>query len=648
MTCNNHEAVVNGTPEKRFRYAVGIGVLATLIAVVGSESSAESPSDSPLLISGEGDTGPWWMQQTVLSPEGHLDDLKKRPWWSAAMQLAIGEQAILDASGNLLDGNGGGAPRMLLRRERFRNRSEEVEAIVWVIDDDADGSVGAGGDRHSDCYIVDYGSDGVVDRMVDYIDNDGDEDPDEMDIRYFVDGQLRQVWCGLDLDDDDAMWDLAGYEYSGDFFKSDPSGNGMIFMNKLDPVRGAWTAVSECPFAFYDPDQDGFSEYTIRVSAVPLAYDSSTDPDYANDVSRYRGEWNESMRGMGVVNIRYSFDADNLNSKESPLHYECGFNLVGAVPYQFPGMEHANPKRRPPQVVRVIPHDALPAISDQFEATETGFSWHEQHDDTISIGDGPRADLDYRWEGVFWIWERRFMENTGGPSQKWNVRREWSAQPSRSRELYYSGVDRRVHLRGAEEGWIQVGHFGGLKSWGEIRTHDTDGNGYFDRWEVYIDGDPTPVRVTTVRDEKIRLLPPGYDQLSGFYTEDVLPEALAANESFMEAMNKVHPYEISPALKDAMQTGSPNDRRFAQDVVREIHYQELRKELTARAHETLKRAATNDLRPLNALQRRASSTSESAWRLIRLLQKLDVAYGQGDLGQARILLDQIAATREQE
>jgi len=49
-----------------------------------------------------------------------------------------------------------------------------------VIDDDGDGSVLKGGDKHDDCYIADYGCDGVVDRMVDYVEGDGDKIPDEM------------------------------------------------------------------------------------------------------------------------------------------------------------------------------------------------------------------------------------------------------------------------------------------------------------------------------------------------------------------------------------------------------------------------------------------------------------------------------------
>ncbi|MBN1492392.1 MAG: hypothetical protein JXA69_20940 [Phycisphaerae bacterium] len=578
------------------------------------------------------------MRETALTQDGQFD-LRTKAWWSQAAELKVGEQFIVGAEGDA-------AGRMLVRRERLRNRNKEVEAIVWVIDDDGDGSLQAGGDRHSDCYVVDYGGDGVVDRMVDYIDNNGDKIPDEMDIRYFVDGELRQVWCGLDLDGDGAMWDLAGYEYSGDFFKSDPYGDNMIYMNKFNPEDGTWVPISECPFAFYDTDGDGQSEVTIRISAVPLAYDAATDPDYANDAARYRGVWGPEHRRMGVVNVRYSFDVDNLSSDAMPLHYDFGFNLVGATPYEYPGMEHFSPKRRPPQVTVVIPHKTLRAMCDAYPARETGFTWHEQHDDTISIGDAPDPALDFRWEGVFWIWERRFMENTGGPNQKWNVRREWSQRPADRRELYYSGVDRRIHLVGAEEGWIEIGHFNGLGALGELRMFDTDGNGYFDRWEVYRDGGARPARVTTVRDEKVRPLAWDYEAVSQFYMETVLPEAMAANAKLLAAMAGVVAFEAPGPLQQATEIGSLNNRRFAQDVLREWHYFVLREQLMAKANKVLRAAPMNEFRKLTPEQRRTTACTETAWQMVRLLERLDVVYGQGNFDEACAVLSELKPLRE--
>ncbi|GMU23139.1 MAG: hypothetical protein AMXMBFR13_32220 [Phycisphaerae bacterium] len=587
------------------------------------------------LAAGEEAGGPWWMQATALDQDRRLE-LKDKPWWTQAAALKVDEKFMLD----------GDPPRMMVRREKVRNVGGETEAIVWIIDDDEDNSLSAGGDLDSDCYVVDYGGDGVVDRIVDYIDDDGDQEPDEMDIRYFERGELRSVWVGVDLDDDGRMWDLAGYEYSHNFFASDPYGNEMIFMNKFDPARGAWVPVSECPFAFYDTDGDGYSEEVVRVSAVPLDYSTGSDPDYANDPGRYRGQWSEDMRSMGVVNVRYSFDIDNLSSSEFPLHYDYGFNLVGATPYEWPGMERFNAKRRPPQVTVVLPHESLRDFADRYRARETGFTWHECQDDTIAIGHLPDPKLDLRWEGVFWMWERRFMGNTGGPGQKWNVRREWTDKPVDRRELYYSEVDRRIHLFGAKEGWIEVGHFSGLGALGEIRMFDTDSNGYFDRWEVYRADQPTPVRVTTVRDERAQRVPFNQARLHEFYTGEVLPQAMAANERLLAALQKVSPFEFPQGLRTAIDSGSATHRRYAQDIAREMHYQDFRRKLTAAAQEILRTVGKDDLVQYKLGKPQVARNSAYAWRLLRGLQELDVAYGQGEFERVCELLTEISAIQE--
>lgn len=584
--------------------------------------------------------GPAWMQQTAMTRDGKLD-LKGKSWWPRATALKAGEQFMLTE-----EAEADGPVAMLVRREALSRAGRQFEAIVWVIDDDGDGSLQSGGDFDSDCYVVDWNCDGTVDRMVDYIDSDGDNDPDEMDIRYFENGELRSVWCGSDLDDDSAMWDLEAYEYSHDFFKSDPYGNEMIYMNKFDPIRGEWVPISECPFAFYDTDDDGFSEVVVRVSASPLTFDPSVDPDYANDAARYRGTWNPDMQRMGISNIRYSFDVDNLSGKAFPLHYDFGFNLVGSEPYEVSGMRHYNPKRRPPQVTCVIPHDKLLALSDRYPARETGFTWHENHDDTIAIGDVPDPKLDYRWEGVFWIWERRFMENTGGPNQKWNVRREWSNKPSKTRDLYYSPVDGRLHLYGAEEGWIQIGHFAGLGEIGEVRMYDTNGNGYFDRWEVYLGESPVPVRVSSIIDDVQPRMRCDYANVCKFYNETAVPAATEANKRLVVAMSAVRHFTVPEGLVRAMADGSPGDCRYAQDVALELQYQDLRQSLGKQAGEVLRQAKMNDLRTMNAEKRAESANSQTAWEMIRLLAKLGVAYGQGDVDGAVGVLKEVETLKK--
>jgi len=605
-------------------------VLCVLGLLGGCSTSREAPVE---LVAGQETDGPWWIRETALTPDGVLD-LGDKPWWEQAQALAVGEGFAIPAEGPAED-------RMFVRRERVTTRAgKQTDAIVWIIDDDENGSALTGGDPHSDCYVVDYDGDGLVDRVVDWIDNDSDSLPNEMDIRYFANGRLNYCWFGMDLDGDGHMWSLTGYEYGGpSFFEADPHGDNMIYMNKFNPHTGTWYPISECPFAFYDMDGDGLSEVVVRVSAVPLDYDPSAHPDYANN--QYAMEWSPEMACMGVVNIRYGFDLDNGNSDDRPLHYEMGFNLVGAEPYEFRGMRHYNPRRRPPQTTCVIPHDRLRAIGGRFPARETGFSWHEHYDDTIAIGHGPWKDEDWRWEGVFWIWERRFMENTGGPCQKWNVRREWRGSATDRRELYYSGVDRRIHLRGATEGWIQVGNFAGQGELFEIRMLDTSGNGYFDRWEVWSPDSPVPVRVTSVRDEKVERISLDYDRLVERYTEEILPEAMAANERLLAAMSRVKPFDVPASLTEALQSDSPNHRRYVQDVIREVQYQDLRWHLHEQAHEVIRTAKMDDLRPLPEDARRSTWNSQTAWQVIRHLQEMDIAYGEGEYERACVILAEL-------
>jgi hypothetical protein len=605
-----------------------------LIVLLSAAACPAAVTPSKALTYGRDSEGPWWARQTAPDPDGRLR-MDARPWWPRAAALEPGAAFLVEAEGPAKG-------RMLVRRERLTTRSgKELDAIVWVIDDDADGSLAAGGDTDSDCYVVDYARDGTVDRMVDYIDNDADDDPDEMDIRYFTDSRLDYVWFGLDLDDDSAMWSLRGYEYGGpSFFEADPYGNGMIFMNKLNPEDGTFSPISECPFAFYDTDADRYSEVVARVSAVPLEYDVDAHPDYAN--TSFSLPWNRRMEQMGIVNIRYGFDIDNASSAQTPLHYEMGFNMVGATPYRFPEMTHYNPNRRPPQETCVIPWHSMRKIAETFEARQTGFSWHENFDDTVSIGYADHKQNDYRWEGVFWIWERRFMENTGGPCQKWNVRREWTAATTTTRRLYYSDVDKRIHLFGAEEGWLQVGNFAGTGPLGEIRMFDTDRNGYFDRWEVYMADRPEPVRVSTVRDERARPLQLDLDALARTYTENILPEAMAANRRLMAAMTALHPFEVPEGLRRAAHIGSPNFRRYALDVTREIQYQDLRSRLMDLANRILEKRTVNDLRRIERAKLDKTANSQTAWKLIRALTELDAAYGQGDFKKACDLTGEIA------
>jgi hypothetical protein len=580
----------------------------------------------------------WWQRETAMKPGGILD-LKEKPWWPRAKALKPGERLSLQS-----DLPGGG--RMLVRRETVtRGNGKQQDAIVWIIDDD-DGDMrpdAVDGDTKNDCYVVDYDGDGLVDRMVDYIDNDDDGKPDEMEIRYYQDGQLRIAWFGVDLDHRGRTWNLAGYEYWGGFFRSYPYGNTIIYANRYDPEQDRWWPISECPFAFHDAAGRGQSEAVVRISAVPLDFDPLKEADLGNAGFNYRVPFGPRFRNIGAVNVRYGIDVDGLRSPERPLHYDCGFNLIGRVPYEFPGMAHENPLRRAPKTTCFIPHADTRRLAETYPAEQTGFSWREYGDPMLKIGDKPHPEECRRWEGVFWTWHRRIMHDTGGPIQDWNTRREFRGSPSTCRELYYCRADRRIHLKGASEGWTKVGHLGDGGAWGEIRMFDINGDGYFDRWETYRAGSPSPVRVSTVADAGIRDLPHDWDQLQRVYVRELLPEALAANGKLIDAMRPLCDYRLPANLDKALKACTcDSERQYVQDIIREEHYLALR--------EKLQRQSAELLAPFEAKVYLKSANegvaSGKAWEYAVALARLDSAYAEGRYDDAVTILRKLARIDE--
>ena len=606
------------------RTAMTLAASATVVFLLSVFSSQQA-------LLAEEKTSPWWETETAMG-NGGLLKLDKKPWWNRAQALAVGEHFVVKSAQP-------GGEAMLIRREAWKSGRKMLEAIVWVIDDDGDFRPSdKDGDKDSDCYVVDYDGDGKVDRIVDYIDNDGDGISDEMDIRYFVNGRLRRAWFGMDLDNDGFMWNVKQYEYRSNFFRCDPYGSNMVYFNGYDAELDRWFPASECPFAFHDTDGDGQSEAVVRVSAVPLSYKPEKKTvDCANDVNYSSAPRTEATREMGALNIRYSIDIDNLSCEKRPLHYDLGFNLIGRVPYKFKGMNHKNPLRRAPKTTVVIPHNASRKMAENYPAEQTGFSWREFWDDSRTLGYGPLAVEDRRWEGLFWTWSRRVMHNTGGPTQTWNMRREFCGTPSIRRELYYSHVDRRIHLKGASEGWIRVGHFGDSKPLGEVRFFDTDADGYFDRWEVYREGQAAPVRVSSVRNPRAKDMPADWDKLSAFYTKELLPEAICANKAIMAAMRAVDPRFIVPDnLQKALNSATDDtERRYIQDIIRECQYQHLREGLLEASGNMMKNQSRKDRKLY------PSTASYHGWKTSVLLSQLDAAYGEGRFEDAVEILKTI-------
>jgi hypothetical protein len=619
-------------------FLLGAFLLAAGLAAWAHPRPDEDTTETKALKAGEEARGPWWMRQTALLRNGKLATLKTRRWWKKAAALKPGESLILDVGGEAKD-------RMLVRRDAVTlagNRA--AEALIWVIDDDADGSVlQAGGDRDSDCYVVDYDADGLVDRMVDYIDDNGDGLADEMDLRIFDLGILSYALLGRVVSGQGVLWDLRGFDEAAFTFRTcDPSGDKIFTSYKFDPELGTWSPLGEYPLAFSSGGEKGLRA-SVRIGVVPEGWDPVKDPDFP--VSALFHPWEAGMGAPSVADIRLSYALLPASGKGSQA-FGWGLNLGGLAPLPLAEPAGFNANRRPPQAMAAPEPGATAALAAAFQARETGFSWIEGNETPAPGGAAPGA------LGIAWIWERRPMADSGGPAQKWNVRREWCGKPSAKRELYYSGIDRRIHLLGAEEGWLAIGNFAGLGIVGEVRMFDTNGNGIFDRWELTLANSTRPVRVTQVEDEKSRPVDADPAAVAEFYAKEILPQARAENDKVIAAVNAVHPYEPPPGLAAALASGPETQRRYAQDIVRELSLLALRDYFAALANQVLfadpgergeggtwgELANQARLRKGEPVLRTDTSR---AWRIVRLLADLDSACGRGDYDRVAAVIAEL-------
>jgi hypothetical protein len=243
------------------------------------------------------------------------------------------------------------------------------------------------------------------------------------------------------------------------------------------------------------------------------------------------------------------------------------------------------------------------------------------------------------------------MSNTGGPTARWNMRREYSPKPSTRRQLYYCGVDRRYHLFGATESWLEVGHLVGDKDKEdlEIRAFDSNHDGYLDTWEVLEPGHAEPVRVTKVFDPQSRLVPLSRNFLMDDYNHRVLPEAIAADKELLAELKKFASSPPADSYEQAAASSETAERqRYCLDVARELYFLVVRDAL-------YRRNASGDYPSLPAEARRETTglgpvdgrytlgDTLEYWKVALQIERFVDDYGAGRLHQAAGDLEQIGA-----
>jgi hypothetical protein len=562
---------------------------------------------------------PWFMRETAMTPDSRLTFLNK-PWWPRAKKLAEGQSFTLDL-------NHDGRPDTLVERKD--------DNIIEAIDDS--GKAKNILNEADTAYVVSFHGTGLVDRMIVYIDNNDNGKADEVEVRYYKDGYLCFAWFGENYDNDGSpIFPMKNWGYE-DIFSRKFGGNVLTYINKYDPHTHGWAPFSECPFAYWDPIHHGLGQSVVRVSATPPEGGSGDDLDYAN---HYNYMWSTEvpLSRIDNVNVRlsYNIDPDQPQGPVTKLHYNFGFTMVGSQPYRYPGMYYKNPRRRPPQTVVRIPWDQGLSVALHYPAQETGFTWDEAH------------SVD-RWEGQLWIYERRLLYNTGGPIYRWNTRREYSSKAEAERQLYYSNVDKRYHLLGASEGWLEVGHLINNKKDMEIRSFDSNGDGYFDTWEVFVADNPTPVRVTRILNAETQPVPLNPDFLTKDYYQRILPQAIAENQQLIAEMKKFVTVPLAAEYEAAAATATmAESRRYCLDIARELYFLQTRDTLNARNasgdYPSLPGGTSKPtLLPGPIDEHYTLADTLAYWKLALQIQAFTDHYGEGGHAEALKDLKQIPA-----
>lgn len=367
-----------------------------------------------------------------------------------------------------IDTNGDGKINEVWYIDTAYRHDKEI-ILVRAVDEDGDYAETGRMDMDSDLYFFDWDANGYIDVVIDYVDDDGDNDLDQMGLFYnknWRDGKDDMtVWWAMDIGGDNLLW----YDVNGTYYqplcqwRTHFSGDELFYQFRLTADDEKWVNVWEDPFAFYDPDGDLASEVVVRISAV----------------------------GDQVKNLRYSIDADD-NAYGRDLH-DYDFSVTALPPEEGLSTEGWHS-----EVLTIRGVETLPVLSwaktkefaQQAKWGKAMLTWDEIGSNT---DENPAQDPHERWEGVLNAKSKHgdFEQVGGPPSSPFNKRVEVSASPASPLVLYFDEVDQRFHLLGADYGYMDVdfnldGEIDAAYTW-----KDEDGDGKLDVREIDVNGDGT-------------------------------------------------------------------------------------------------------------------------------------------------------------
>ncbi len=380
---------------------------------------------------------------------------------AAVKALPKGEMLEIDEDGD------GIAEEFWYMATDYRHNKETI--LVCAIDEDGDFAETGRPDMDSDLYFWDWDADGYIDVVSDYQDDDGDNDVDQMGLFYnknWKDGKDDMtVWWAVDIGDDNLLW----HDVNGTYYqplcqwRTHFSGDELFYQFRLTEDSEHWVNVWEDPFAFYDPDGDQASEVVVRISAI----------------------------GEEVKNLRYSIDADDDAYGKDMHNYD--FSVTALPPEE--GLSSAAWHSealdiRGVKTLPVVPWDKCMEFGQQAKWGKAMLTWDEINSNT---DEKPEQDPHERWEGILNAKSKHgdFEQVGGPPSSPFNKRVEVTADPVSPLALYFDDVDQRLHLLGADYGYMDVdfNHDGKLDA--AYTWKDEDNDGKLDTRTVDVDGDGT-------------------------------------------------------------------------------------------------------------------------------------------------------------
>jgi hypothetical protein len=134
-------------------------------------------------------------------------------------------------------------------------------------------------------------------------------------------------------------------------------------------------------------------------------------------------------------------------------------------------------------------------------------------------------------------------------------------------------VDKRYHLLGASEGWLEVGHLVNQKKDLEFRYFDSDGDGYLDTTKVFEGANPAPVRTSHVTDVRARPVMLTREALQTDYNTRVLPSAIKQDQQLIAVLKETVNVPLAAAYEaEAANANSAERQRYCLDVARELYF----------------------------------------------------------------------------